>query len=83
MIACCCAFPARSSSAGSLGRPSAPEIIPVSGPIDTDDGDVLTDWAVAGRGLVMKPLFEVADHLAAGRLVRVLDRHPPPPVTLG
>jgi DNA-binding transcriptional LysR family regulator len=76
-------FPGSQQFRWSLGRPSAPEIIPVSGPIDTDDGDVLTDWAVAGRGLVMKPLFEVADHLAAGRLVRVLERHPPPPVTLG
>ncbi|OYX11052.1 MAG: LysR family transcriptional regulator [Rhizobiales bacterium 32-66-8] len=46
------------------------------------DGDVLTLWALEGRGLVMKPRFEVADALAAGHLVPVLERFPPAPVTL-
>jgi DNA-binding transcriptional LysR family regulator len=57
--------------------------IPVSGPFDVDDGDVLTQWAVDGLGIVLKPLFEVAEHIAAGRLVEVLSEAPPQPVTLG
>ncbi len=55
----------------------------VSGPIDADDGDTLTAWALAGQGLVLKPVFEVARHLAAGLLVPVLRDHPPEPLTLG
>ena len=54
----------------------------VEGPLDADDGDVLTQWALDGLGLVMKPLFEVAGHLADGRLVEVLPEARPQPVTL-
>jgi DNA-binding transcriptional LysR family regulator len=54
----------------------------VDGPLDADDGDVLTQWALDGLGLVMKPLFEVAAHLADGRLVEVLPEARPQPVTL-
>jgi DNA-binding transcriptional LysR family regulator len=57
-------------------------VMPVSGAVDADDGDVLTDWALAGQGLVLKPLFEVARHVAEGRLRIVLPEHPPEPVTL-
>jgi DNA-binding transcriptional LysR family regulator len=56
--------------------------LPVSGPIDADDGDVLTEWALAGQGIVLKPVFEVAEHLAAGRLVPVLQGYRPQPVVL-
>lgn len=56
--------------------------LPVSGHIDAD-GDTLTEWALAGEGIVLKPLFEVADHIAQGRLVRVLEHTPPTRVTLG
>ncbi|MEE7441249.1 LysR family transcriptional regulator [Methylobacterium oryzae] len=57
--------------------------LPVSGHIDADDGDTLTAWALAGEGIVLKPLFEVAAHLAEGRLVPVLEHTPPTSVTLG
>ena len=57
--------------------------LPVSGRIDADDGDVLTEWAIQGLGIVLKPVFEVAPYLADGRLVPVLPRTPPLPVTLG
>lgn len=56
--------------------------IPVAGSVDADDGDVLTDWAVEGQGIVLKPLFEVAGHIAEGRLVPVLQRFSPEPLTL-
>lgn len=54
----------------------------VKGPFESDDGDVLTDWAVKGHGIVLKPVFEVADHLKAGRLVPVLTETPPVPIQL-
>jgi DNA-binding transcriptional LysR family regulator len=58
------------------------EHVAVQGGMDTDDGDVLTDWALLGHGIVLKPVFEVAEHLAAGRLLPVLPEHPPRAVTL-
>jgi DNA-binding transcriptional LysR family regulator len=54
----------------------------ISGPFESDDGDVLTDWALAGHGIVNKPVFEVADHLRAGRLIPVAQETPPAPVRL-
>lgn len=56
--------------------------VPVHGNMDADDGDVLTDWAIAGEGLALKPLFEVADQIRSGALVAVLPETPPAPVTL-
>ncbi|MFD3188747.1 LysR family transcriptional regulator [Sedimentitalea sp. HM32M-2] len=55
----------------------------VSGKFDADDGDVLTDWALDGRGIVNKPLFDVAAHLRDGRLVEVLPDTPPVPAIFG
>jgi DNA-binding transcriptional LysR family regulator len=54
----------------------------VEGPLDADDGDVLTQWALDGLGLVMKPAFEVARYLADGRLIEVLPDARPQPATL-
>ncbi len=55
----------------------------VEGPLDADDGDVLTQWALDGLGLVMKPLFEVAPYIAGGRLVEVMPEARPQSMTLG
>lgn len=55
----------------------------VRGKYDADDGDVLTDWALAGRGIVNKPRFDVRDHLASGRLVEILTDTPPAPTIFG
>ncbi len=57
--------------------------LPVSGAVDADDGDVLTQWALAGLGIALKPVFEVARQLASGELEPVLEAMPPMPVTLG
>ena len=54
-----------------------------NGPLDADDGDVLTQWALDGLGLVLKPLYEVAPYIAAGRLVTVMPQARPQPLTLG
>jgi len=54
----------------------------VSGRYESDDGDVLTDWALSGSGIILKPIFEVADHLKAGRLVPVAASNPPEPIQM-
>ena len=54
-----------------------PKKYDIAGPFESDDGDVLTGWALDGRGIVMKPVFEVADHLRSGALVPVALASPP------
>lgn len=44
----------------------------VSGPMECNDGAVLHEWALAGRGLAWRSMWEVADDIAQGRLVEVL-----------
>lgn len=65
-----------------LQTPDGPQPFAVSGPFETDDGDVLIDWALAGAGIINKPVFEVAEYLADGRLVEVAMATPPVPATL-
>jgi len=43
---------------------------------------VLTEWALLGQGIALKPLWEVAHHLRAGRLEVVLPDFPPEPAVL-
>ena len=52
--------------------PDGPIIVPVSGPIRADNGDILRLAALKGAGILFQPHFIVADDIAAGRLVRVL-----------
>ncbi|WP_299351182.1 LysR family transcriptional regulator [uncultured Shimia sp.] len=54
----------------------------VKGPFESDDGDVLTNWALDGYGVVLKPVFEIAEHLASGALVPVLQDTPPVPIQM-
>jgi DNA-binding transcriptional LysR family regulator len=65
-----------------LNSPKGKVTLNVGGRLDADDSDVLTQWAVDGHGIVMKPAWEVAEHLRAGRLKPVLADFPPDPLTL-
>lgn len=65
-----------------LLREGAPVNVPVRGNIDADDSEVLTGWALAGEGLALRPVFEVAEHLHSGALVPVLTEFPPQPISL-
>lgn len=38
---------------------------------------MLTDWALAGRGIVNKPRFDVTEPLASGALVEILPETAP------
>ena len=66
-----------------LQTPEGVKRFAVSGPFETDDGDVLTQWALEGHGIILKPLFEVIEHLEQRRLVRVLENEPPIPIQMG
>jgi DNA-binding transcriptional LysR family regulator len=76
-------FPGSRQFQWTLAPPGAePVRLAISGPVDADDGDLLTDWALAGHGIALKPRFEVAAHLKSGALRVVLPDCPPEPVTL-
>ena len=75
-------FPGATEFQWRLVTPEGVRRFRVTGRYECDDGDVLTDWALAGNGIAMKPLFEVSEHLAQGRLVPVAAQTPPVPVQM-
>ncbi len=75
-------FPGAREFVWTLVGPDGPHRYEVTGPLESDDGDVLTGWALSGRGIVLKPVFEIADHLASGALVPVATLTPPQAIQL-
>lgn len=75
-------FPGATEFQWMLQTPDGPRRFAVSGRYECDDGDVLTDWALSGQGIALKPVFEVAEHLKDGRLVPVAPQTPPVPVQM-
>ena len=49
------------------------DTLKVSGTFECNDGAVLHEWALAGRGLAWRSLWEVGQDLKEGRLTSVLD----------
>ncbi|MEY8099259.1 LysR family transcriptional regulator [Falsihalocynthiibacter sp. S25ZX9] len=75
-------FPGATEFQWRLMTPEGPKKFRTAGRYESDDGDVLTDWALAGNGIAMKPVFEVFDHIKAGRLVPVALKTPPEPIQM-
>jgi LysR family transcriptional regulator, transcriptional activator for dmlA len=44
----------------------------VRGPLSSNSGELVRDWCLQGRGIMLRSLWDVAPQLASGRLVRVL-----------
>jgi DNA-binding transcriptional LysR family regulator len=66
----------------TLQTPAGPRKLDVRGPYDSDDGDVLTGWALAGHGVILKPRFEVEPFVRDRRLKVILADTPPATVQL-
>lgn len=75
-------FPGATEFQWRLMTADGPKRFAISGRYESDDGDVLTDWALSGNGIAMKPIFEVAEHLKAGRLVPVATQTLPTPIQM-
>lgn len=56
--------------------------IQAKGPLSTDNSELLWMMAEAGLGVVLLPEFNVADSVAAGRLVRLLPDWQAPPLAV-
>ncbi|MCR4264914.1 LysR family transcriptional regulator [Nitratireductor sp. ZSWI3] len=75
-------FPGAREHFWILETPEGAQKFEVRGPFDSDDGDVITGWALAGRGIVNKPRFEIEPFLRDQRLKVILPQNPPVPVKL-
>lgn len=75
-------FPGSTQFQWTLGGAGGPHSLAVSGRFDADDGDALTEWALLGTGIALKPYWEVAGHLASGALEIVLPAYPPEAASL-
>jgi DNA-binding transcriptional LysR family regulator len=75
-------YPGATEFQWTLRTPDGPRRFAVRGRYECDDGDVLTSWALSGQGIVLKPMFEVIEHLRSGALVVVAAETPPLPVQM-
>lgn len=75
-------FPGAAEFQWRLQTAEGPKKFAVGGRFESDDGDVLTDWALNGHGIVMKPVFEIANYLESGELVVVCKDTPPLPIQM-
>jgi LysR family transcriptional regulator, transcriptional activator for dmlA len=53
-------------------RDKSPIRIRVQGPLSSNSGELVRDWCVSGRGIMLRSLWDVSPLLATGQLVRVL-----------
>jgi DNA-binding transcriptional LysR family regulator len=65
-----------------FGDARNPRQIRVHGRLSSNDGDIVTDWALQGRGVIMRSEWQIRSHLESGALVRVLPEVPTPPADI-
>ncbi len=62
-----------------FGDESGQTRVRVPGSLSGDGGDVVTGWALAGLGVIMRSLWPVRPHVADGSLTGLLPEGPTPP----
>jgi DNA-binding transcriptional LysR family regulator len=65
-----------------FGDDRNPRQMRVHGRLSSNDGDIVTDWALQGRGVIMRSEWQIRSHLQSGALVRVLPDVPTPPADI-
>jgi DNA-binding transcriptional LysR family regulator len=71
-------FPGSQQWRWTLVHPSGRhETLSLSGTMDSDNSEILTQWCLSGQGIAMKDVWEVAPHIKEGRLIEVLPEFPP------
>lgn len=61
-----------------LHGPHGLETVKVTGPLSSNHGDVVRQWSLDGRGIMLRAAWDVAKSLAAGELVQVLPAYRQP-----
>lgn len=55
-----------------LHGPNGMETVNVTGPLSSNLGDVVRQWALDGHGIMLRSVWDVASSLEAGQLIQVL-----------
>ena len=55
-----------------LDGDATPARVRVRGPLSSNSGELVRDWCVAGHGIMLRSLWDIAPQLASGQLVQVL-----------
>nr|WP_301296371.1 LysR substrate-binding domain-containing protein [Pseudomonas citronellolis] len=58
-----------------LEGPNGEENVKVTGPLSSNHGEVVHQWCLDGRGILLRSWWDVHDSLADGRLVQVLPEY--------
>jgi LysR family transcriptional activator of dmlA len=58
-----------------LAGPLGPETVRVSGPLSTNNGELVHQWAIDGHGIILRSIWDVGPSLADGRLIRILPEY--------
>jgi DNA-binding transcriptional LysR family regulator len=75
----CLAFSSDGSQRGWTFRQNGKNVtLKVSGNMVCNDGEVLHDWALLGKGLAWRSLWEVGTEIESGKLVTILDEFAAP-----
>ena len=75
----CLAISSEGSQRGWTFRDNGKNItLKVSGNMGCNDGQVLHDWALAGKGLAWRSMWEVGSEIESGQLQTVLDQYAAP-----
>ncbi len=59
-------------------RESGVERVRVTGPLSSNSGELVRDWCLAGQGIMLRSLWDIAAQLETGELVRVLPHYSMP-----
>jgi LysR family transcriptional regulator, transcriptional activator for dmlA len=59
-------------------RDKTPARVRVGGPLASNSGELVRDWCLAGHGIMLRSLWDVAPQLASGHLMRVLPAYSMP-----
>jgi LysR family transcriptional activator of dmlA len=70
----CIAIRERDQDVGrwKLSGPAGEEAVRVRGPLSTNNGELVHQWAIDGHGIILRSIWDVGRSLADGRLARVL-----------
>jgi len=58
-----------------LTGPNGLETVKVSGPLSTNNGEIVRQWCLDGHGIILRSTWDVNDSLKNGNLVRVLPEY--------
>jgi LysR family transcriptional regulator, transcriptional activator for dmlA len=59
-------------------KDDTPARVRVRGPLSSNSGELVRDWCLQGRGIMLRSLWDIAPQLVSGELVRVLPNYSMP-----